>query len=113
MNPLAEEFRRQVDLYENTAAQNDQVFAEFAAPTAADPLLAMHRRYGEENQRGFGDPAFHSMWRVLLAAAQDRFGNVEALEIGVSKARWSPCGPCWRKPTAGRSARRPLPRDLY
>jgi len=87
MNPLAEDFQRRADRYENTAAANDQVFAEFTAATAADPLLSGHRRYIEENRLGFGDPAFHSMWQRLLAAAHDRFGSVAALEIGVFKGQ--------------------------
>jgi predicted O-methyltransferase YrrM len=87
MNRFAEELQRQVDRYENTALHNDQVFAEFTAATAADPVLAEHRRYVEQNQLGFGDPAFHALWQSLLASAQDRFGRAEVLEIGVFKGQ--------------------------
>lgn len=87
MNPWAEEFQRRLGRYENSGPVNDRFFAEFTAATAADPLLSAHRRYIEENRLGFGDPAFHSMWRLLLAAAHERFGNVAALEIGVFKGQ--------------------------
>jgi hypothetical protein len=87
MNRLAEEFHQQVARYDNTAAHNDRVFAEFTAATEADLLLAGHRQHIEENKLGFGDPAFHAMWQALLAAAGDRFGNVDALEIGVFKGQ--------------------------
>jgi hypothetical protein len=41
----------------------------------------MHRRYIEENELGFGDPAFHAMWLRLMDKANKRFGTVRALEI--------------------------------
>ena len=73
--------------YVCTREHNDRLFHEFTAATWADPLLASHRRYVEEGRLGFGDPAFHSMWQSLLAAAQDRFGSVDTLEIGVFKGQ--------------------------
>lgn len=87
MNALAGEFYEQVARYKNTAADNDRVFAEFAAATWADPILAGHRRHIETHKLGFGDPAFHAMWQTLLAAARERFDHVDALEIGVFKGQ--------------------------
>lgn len=87
MNSLAEEFHRQVATYLNTASHNDRVFADYTAATGADPLLASHRAHVEKHQLGFGDPAFHAMWQQLLAAAQERFDRVDALEIGVFKGQ--------------------------
>ena len=88
MNPdYGVEFLNRVNSYTNTAEANDRVFAEFTAMTAADPLLAGHRRHVEEHKLGFGDPAFHALWRGLLAAASAQFDRVDALEIGVFKGQ--------------------------
>ncbi len=87
MNPLLERYQQQVARYENTAHCNDAVFAEFTADTWADLLLADHRRYIEAQKLGFGDPAFHSMWQMLMAAARDRFGSYDMIEIGVFKGQ--------------------------
>lgn len=87
MNRLAQSFASHLASYQNTAETNDRIFAEFTAATAADPLLAQHRAHVEKHQLGFGDPAFHALWQELLAAAVDRFGTVDALEIGVFKGQ--------------------------
>lgn len=87
MNLHASEFERQVAAYENTAAVNDRVFADYTAATLADPLLARHRAHVERHQLGYGDPAFHALWQQLLASAQAKFGRVDALEIGVFKGQ--------------------------
>lgn len=73
--------------YRNTAEGNDEVHRKLSAATLADPLLHHHRKHVEENALGFGDPAFHAMWAVLLDAAVGRFGEVRALEIGVFKGQ--------------------------
>lgn len=73
--------------YVPTAECNDRLFAEFTAMTWADPDLARHRRYVEEHQLGFGDAAFHALWAGLLAAAHERFGQLDILEIGVFKGQ--------------------------
>ena len=87
MNGFSSDLVEHVARYRNTAEHNDLVHREFTAATAADPLLRDHRRYVEDHQLGFGDPAFHSMWKLLLRAATERFGTVEALEIGVFKGQ--------------------------
>jgi predicted O-methyltransferase YrrM len=84
---FADDFSDRIAAYTNTAECNDRVFAEFTALTAADHLLASHRRHVEANQLGFGDPAFHALWRGLLALAHQRHGPVNALEIGVFKGQ--------------------------
>jgi hypothetical protein len=84
---LATDFAARVRAYANTAEGNDRVYAEFTALTAADPLLAAHRGYIETRRLGFGDPAFHALWRGLLAMAHACFGSVDALEIGVFKGQ--------------------------
>jgi hypothetical protein len=83
----AQDFHAAVRAYVNDAVTNDAVFREFTAATWAHPLLAAHRRHVEENQLGFGDPAFHALWWRLIAAAHERFGEVDALEIGVFKGQ--------------------------
>ena len=73
--------------YQNTAKQNDLIHRQFTECTWANPMLAAHRRYVEENDLGFGDAAFHSLWLQLLAEAAVRFKRVRALEIGVFKGQ--------------------------
>lgn len=88
--PVAEpatEFDRLAAAYRNTAEENDRLHRTLDAMTWADPLLAGHRRHVEEHQLGYGDPAFHTLWRLLLQAAAARFGTVRALEIGVYKGQ--------------------------
>ncbi len=76
-----------VAAYANTAEGNDAVFHHFTAQTAATPLLAAHRRHVDEHKLGYGDPAFHYMWLLLLQAAAEKFPNVRCLEIGVFKGQ--------------------------
>lgn len=73
--------------YRNEAAVNDALWRDFTAATWADPLLAAHRRHVEEHRLGFGDAAFHSLWRLLLHEARARFGTPRALEIGIYKGQ--------------------------
>ncbi len=86
MDPGAD-FLARIQTYSPTAAHNDQLFAEFTAMTWSDPDLAAHRRHVEAGRLGFGDPAFHSLWARLLAAAHARFGRLDLLEIGVFKGQ--------------------------
>ena len=46
-------------------------------------LLQMHRAYFMENNRGFGEDAFHAMWWLLLA----KFKPATMLEIGVYRGQ--------------------------
>ncbi len=87
MTPDTITFDRLVAGYRNTAEHNDWLHTKLAEMTWADPLLAEHRRHVESNRLGFGDPSFHSLWRLLLQAAAARFGSVRALEIGVFKGQ--------------------------
>lgn len=76
-----------VSEYRNTAEHNDAVHRRLTEATWADPVLADHRRHVEEHRLGFGDAAFHSMWARLVEGAVQRFGRVDALEIGVFKGQ--------------------------
>jgi hypothetical protein len=82
-----ENLEAHVSSYRNTAEHNDAVHRDFSAATSSDELLSTHRRYIDEHKLGFGDPAFHALWKVLLDAAIRRFGSVDALEIGVFKGQ--------------------------
>src|SRR5437868_2391149 len=73
--------------YRNTAHHNDEVYRKLTQATWADVALASHRKYIEVNRLGFGDPAFHSMWRLILGEAAARFATARALEIGVYKGQ--------------------------
>lgn len=73
--------------YVSNAENNDGLFATFTAAAWADPLLARHRRHIEKHNLGFGDPAFHQLWRLLLAEAAVRFCKPRCLEIGVFKGQ--------------------------
>lgn len=85
-----------VAAYRNTAEHNDALHRQLTDTTWNDPLLAAHRRHVEQEQLGFGDPAFHALWARLLDAAAEKFGNVRTLEIGVFKGQvislWSLLG---------------------
>jgi hypothetical protein len=73
--------------YVSNAENNDRLFAQFTSATWADPLLARHRKHIEEHKLGFGDPAFHYLWRILLLEATVRFAKPRCLEIGVFKGQ--------------------------
>lgn len=81
------EFGRLAAAYRNTAEHNDALHQALTAQAWADPLLAAYRRHVEEHGLGFGDPAFHRLWQLLLDAAARRFGRIRALEIGVFKGQ--------------------------
>jgi hypothetical protein len=87
VNAFPDELAAHVESYRNTAEHNDRVHREFTAATAAEPLLCAHRKHIEQNKLGYGDGAFHAMWKLLLMAAHKRFGRVDALEIGVFKGQ--------------------------
>lgn len=73
--------------YVCTADHNDQLFMEFTAATWNDPVLSTHRQHVEAHRLGFGDPACHYMWRLLLEEAACRFSRPRCLEIGVYKGQ--------------------------
>lgn len=85
--PTSADFQTWVAAYQNTAEHNDALHAALTEATWKDAVLAEHRRHVEAHQLGFGDPAFHAMWRGLMLAAAMRFGRVRALEIGVFKGQ--------------------------
>jgi hypothetical protein len=75
-----------VAAYRNTAESNDLLFTAFTQRTLNDPLLAKHREYIEKGALGFGDPAFHMMWKLLVDDLTSK-GVPRLLEIGVYKGQ--------------------------
>ena len=84
---ISDPFEALVAEYQNTVEHNDSLFRRMTELTWADPILKAHRQYVEDRKLGFGDAAFHAMWLRLLSAADQRFGNVRAMEIGVFKGQ--------------------------
>jgi Methyltransferase domain len=87
MNPFFDSLEVHLAAYKNTADHNDQVHRDFTAATAGDPLLSLHRAYIEKHKLGFGDPAFHALWMLLLNEIRKRFDRPHVLEIGVFKGQ--------------------------
>jgi hypothetical protein len=48
------------------------------------PALLRHRRHVEQNRLGFGDPAFHWLWKLIVDVMPSHF---RFLEIGVYKGQ--------------------------
>jgi len=80
-------FDQLVAEYRNETEANDSIHRELTKATWENNLLAKHRKYIEENNLGFGDAAFHSMWAGIMEAAVYRHKKVRALEIGVFKGQ--------------------------
>ncbi len=85
--PQPETLASHVRSYVNTAEHNDAVFNHFTARTWEHSILAAHRRHVDENKLGYGDPAFHDLWFLLLQAAAEKFPTPRCLEIGVFKGQ--------------------------
>jgi predicted O-methyltransferase YrrM len=83
---LSDSLDRRIAEYQNTEHHNDALFAEFNQRTWRFPLLAQHRRHIEENKLGFGEPAFHYLWWLILKKLKDT-GSRGLLEIGVFKGQ--------------------------
>lgn len=86
-----------VDQYSNSAEGNDAMWEQFTALTDSDTILKQHRDYVEANKLGYGDRAFHYMWKLLLEDIRARSEKARLLEIGVYKGQsiclWSLLAP--------------------
>ena len=76
-----------VGQYENTAVGNDDSWREFTALVETVPELRDHRDYIEANHLGFGDRAFHYMWKLLFEHVATTVARPRMLEIGVYKGQ--------------------------
>jgi hypothetical protein len=83
---LSDSLDRRIAEYQNTEHHNDALFAEFNQRTWRFPLLAQHRRHIEDNKLGFGEPAFHYLWWLVLKKLKDSETR-NLLEIGVFKGQ--------------------------
>lgn len=86
MNTIPNSFEEACAAYTNTAEGNDAAHALFTAAVRADPVLHEHRTHIETHQLGFGDPAFHYLWKLLVAHS-GRHPSPHFLEIGVFKGQ--------------------------
>jgi hypothetical protein len=86
-DPFADSLAARIDSYANIAAANEALHAEFTGLTDRTEFLKRHRDWVETNRWGYGDRAFHHMWRLLIEDLAARFEPVRALEIGVYKGQ--------------------------
>lgn len=86
-DPFTDNLGARIGAYANTAAINEALHAEFTELTDRTEFLKRHRDWVEENRWGYGDRAFHHMWRLLIEDLAQRFSPIRALEIGVYKGQ--------------------------
>lgn len=70
--------------YTDSIAVHDAIYQSFVAKVEADPQLRAHRDFVEMNKHGYGDRAFHYMWKLLVEQMPEEF---RFLEIGVYKGQ--------------------------
>ena len=75
------------NMWENTENINGKLYKLFLDEVLNTQYLLSHRRYVEANKLGFGDMAFHYMWKVLLDDVTNKFNTVRFMEIGVFKGQ--------------------------
>jgi hypothetical protein len=73
-----------VKSYQNTFEGNADIYKFFETITFNDDVLWKHRMYIEENKLGWGDKAFHGMWKVLIDSLPSYF---KFMEIGIFKGQ--------------------------
>lgn len=62
----------------------NQVYSIFESEYYSDDLLVHHRTHIEANRLGYGEKAFHTLWRELVKLQKPKF---KFLEIGVYKGQ--------------------------
>lgn len=77
-------FREVVNLYENTKEIHRDIYFGFKQNVNRTFYLKRHRDYIVENRHGYGNRAFHWMWKLLVDEMPDDFS---LLEIGVFKGQ--------------------------
>jgi predicted O-methyltransferase YrrM len=87
VDPYIDSLAARIRSYANTAAANEALHAEFTELTDRTEFLKRHRNWVEMNRWGYGDRAFHHMWRLLIEDLAARFSPIRALEIGVYKGQ--------------------------
>ncbi len=70
--------------YTDSVGVHDAIYQSFEAGVQADPQLRAHRDFVEANDHGYGDRAFHYMWKLLVEQMPESF---RFLEVGVYKGQ--------------------------
>lgn len=70
--------------YKDDIECNDAIYRFFESLFQSDEKIWNHRLYVEEHKLGWGDRAFHGMWKVLIDSMPSNF---TFLEIGVFKGQ--------------------------
>jgi hypothetical protein len=78
------ELRGYIDGWINDDIYNDKFFDEMCIKVDCDEQLKRHRIWIADNGHGFGDTAFHYIWKMLVESMGDEF---KFLEIGVYKGQ--------------------------
>jgi hypothetical protein len=81
---LSPEFQPIVDDWKNEDLYNDLLHSRFTKYVNELTFLKEHRDWVEANQFGFGDRAFHYLWRILVHEMPKDFAM---LEVGVFKGQ--------------------------
>lgn len=80
MKTLAEAVRQ----YADTPEAHYRMYSEFTKLVNADSDLSTHRLWVEANGHGYGEPAFHWLWKLLF---NEMPAGGKFLEIGVFKGQ--------------------------
>ena len=78
------EFQELVRSYRNTYECHEQIWTRFHLRVNEFEYLKKHRDFIEDHAYGFGDRAFHYLWKLLVDQMSARFSF---LEIGVFKGQ--------------------------
>ncbi|MBW4444613.1 MAG: class I SAM-dependent methyltransferase [Plectolyngbya sp. WJT66-NPBG17] len=84
---LTDSFSARTTAYTNTVECNDAVYQDFVQQFEKIPFLVEHRQHIETHQLGYGGPAFHYMWYLILSHWVSQIETPKFLEIGVFKGQ--------------------------
>jgi hypothetical protein len=84
---LTDSLSTRIAAYTNTAECNDALYQDFAQQFEKIPFLVEHRRHIETYELGYGGPAFHYMWYLILSHWINQVETPRFLEIGVFKGQ--------------------------
>ena len=73
-----------IETYQNTHEKNVELWNEFELIAKNDESIWNHRMHIEQHKLGWGDRAFHGMWKTLIESLSPNF---RFLEIGVYKGQ--------------------------
>ena len=73
-----------IDVYQNTKEIHRDIYFSFKTNVNATPFLKWHRDFIVQRRHGYGNRAFHWLWKLLVDDMPDGFNF---LEIGVFKGQ--------------------------